>query len=106
MTTSKPKAGQEGVTTGKPGRTSTYTPDLGHQICRRLLEGETLKAICQDKGMPSDSTVRVGYHTMADDIIDIADFHRQYSRNPSRCHRTTVSGLTMTTASSSDCFQR
>ena len=96
MTTSKPKAGQEGVTTGKPGRTSTYTPDLGHQICRRLLEGETLKAICQDKGMPSDSTVRlwvldnvqgfaeqyararlVGYHTMADDIIDIADFHRE-----------------------------
>jgi hypothetical protein len=26
------------------------------------------------------------------------DFQRQYKRKPSRCHRTTVSGLTMVTA--------
>lgn len=26
------------------------------------------------------------------------DFHRQYARKPCRCHRSTVSGLTMTTA--------
>jgi hypothetical protein len=64
----------------------------GHLICRRLLEGETLKSICQGPDMPADSTVRlsvldnvqgfaeqyacarlVGYHTMADDMLDIAD---------------------------------
>jgi hypothetical protein len=92
MTTNKPKDSRKGVTTAKQGRPSTYTPELGHLICHRLLEGETLKAICQDQGMPADSTVRlwvldnvegfseqyararlVGYHTMADDIIEIAD---------------------------------
>jgi len=76
----------------KPGRPSGYTFELGHLICRRLLEGETLRAICQGHDMPADSTVRlwvldnvegfaeqyararmVGYHTMADDIIEIAD---------------------------------
>jgi hypothetical protein len=36
-----------------------YTPELGHEICRRLLEGETLRAICQDSNMPAESTVRL-----------------------------------------------
>lgn len=80
--------------TSKPARhgRSTYTPELGHEICRRLLEGTPLKIICREEGMPPESTVRlwvpddvhgfaalyararlVGYHTMADDIIEIAD---------------------------------
>src|SRR6476659_7592371 len=69
-----------------------YTPELAHEICRRLTEGETLKVICRDEGMPAASTVRlwvldnvegfadlyararlVGYHTMAEDLIEIAD---------------------------------
>lgn len=69
-----------------------YTPELAHEICRRLTEGETLKVLCRAKGMPAESTVRlwvlddvegfaalyararlVGYHTMADDLIEIAD---------------------------------
>lgn len=80
--------------TSKPTRhgRSTYTPELGHEICRRLLEGTPLKIICREEGMPPESTVRlwvlddaqgfaalyararlVGYHTMADEIIEIAD---------------------------------
>jgi hypothetical protein len=69
-----------------------YTPELADEICRRLLEGNTLKVICRDEGMPAESTVRlwalddvegfaaryararmVGYQTMADDIIEISD---------------------------------
>ena len=69
-----------------------YTPELAHEICRRLTEGETLRVICQGEEMPAASTVRlwvlddlngfaehyararlVGYHTMADDLIEIAD---------------------------------
>jgi hypothetical protein len=30
------------------------------------------------------------------------DFQRQYKRNPARCHRRTVSGLTMVTAFNAD----
>ena len=69
-----------------------YTPELAHEICRRLTEGETLRVICQADDMPSESTVRlwvlddvegfaahyararlVGYHTMADELIEISD---------------------------------
>jgi hypothetical protein len=69
-----------------------YTPELAHEICRRLTEGETLKVICKGKGMPAASTVRlwvldnlegfadlyararlVGYHTMADELVEISD---------------------------------
>jgi hypothetical protein len=74
------------------GRPGTYTPELGHEICRRLLEGTPLKIIGKEEGMPPSSTVRlwvlddvegfaalyararlVGYHAMADDLIEIAD---------------------------------
>ena len=69
-----------------------YTPELAYEICRRLTDGETLKVICRGEGMPAASTVRlwvldnvegfadlyararlVGYHTMADELIEIAD---------------------------------
>jgi len=36
---------------------SAYTPELGAEICRRLTEGESLKAICRDEGMPCYATV-------------------------------------------------
>ena len=35
-----------------------YTPALADEICRRISEGESLRAICRDPGMPSDGTVR------------------------------------------------
>lgn len=73
------------------GRPSTYTPEIAAEICRRLLDGETLKVLCRDPEMPPESTVRlwvldvdgfaalytrarlVGYLAMADDLQEIAD---------------------------------
>ncbi len=51
----------------KKGRPSLYTEVLAAKICRRLAEGETLRAICRDKVMPAISTVmgwpRPRHHT-------------------------------------------
>ena len=77
----------------KKGRPSLYTEALAAKICRRLAEGESLRAICADKAMPSISTVMGwlfdGNHgdfseqyarareaqaeVRADEIVDIAD---------------------------------
>lgn len=76
----------------KSRRRPVYNTELGHEICRRLTEGDTLRVICRGDDMPTESTVRlwvlddvegfsaqyararlVGYHTMADDLLDIAD---------------------------------
>jgi len=35
-----------------------YTPELAAEICRRMAEGESLRAICRDPGMPPEATVR------------------------------------------------
>ena len=73
-----------------------YTPELGAKIAQRLASGkETLRTICEDIGECTDAAVRtwainprhpfyqlyarareVGYHAMADDLIDIADNSR------------------------------
>jgi hypothetical protein len=42
-----------------PGRPSDYTEDIAAAICARLVEGESLKAICREDGMPAASTVFV-----------------------------------------------
>jgi hypothetical protein len=39
------------------GRPSEYTPEIGMQICERLVEGETLRKICFDPEMPGRSTI-------------------------------------------------
>jgi len=39
------------------GRPSTYSEELAATICERLVEGESLKAICRSDGMPAASTV-------------------------------------------------
>ena len=77
----------------KKGRPSLYTEALAAKICQRLAEGESLRAICADKAMPSISTVMGwlfdGNHgdfpeqyarareaqaeIRADEIVDIAD---------------------------------
>lgn len=46
--------------------------DLKTEICRRLLEGESLRAICMSEGMPSKSTV---FLWLADD----EDFAARYA---------------------------
>lgn len=35
----------------------TYTPELGDKICARLADGESLRTVCKDEGMPCKSTV-------------------------------------------------
>jgi hypothetical protein len=73
-------------------RDSVYTPAIADGICRRMSDGESLRAICRDTGMPPEATVRQwvrddrdGFtaryreaRTMlverwADEIIEIAD---------------------------------
>ena len=74
------------------GPASVYTEDLGKRICDELAEGRTLRSVCEAGEMPSEVTIRrwaidldhpfsaqytraraVGYHKMADDLIDISD---------------------------------
>jgi hypothetical protein len=73
-------------------RPTAYTDEIAEEICARLAEGQTLSSICRREGMPSERTVRswaldpshafspryarareVGYHKMADDLLDIVD---------------------------------
>lgn len=42
---------------GNPGKPSTYTTEVGDEICRRLAEGEPLAQICRDEHMPAVRTV-------------------------------------------------
>lgn len=73
------------------GRPSLFTQELADQICARLSDGETLRAICRDDGMPANQTVlrwvskneafaeqyaearKTGYTLMADQLTEIAD---------------------------------
>jgi hypothetical protein len=41
----------------KLGRPSYYTPELGFQICERMVEGESVQTICLDPDMPSRTTI-------------------------------------------------
>lgn len=91
--TTKPNKGQfQKGWEGGPGRPSKYTPELGDEICARLAAGESLRQICRDDSMPDESAVRgwalnlehpfsplytrareIGYHGMADEVLEIAD---------------------------------
>ena len=73
------------------GRPSTYDPALGLRICERIMDGETLGAICDDEEMPGrgqvlrwlagDPDFRLQYRQavvlraelMAEDLLRIAD---------------------------------
>jgi terminase small subunit-like protein len=37
---------------------TNYAPEIADTICTRMSEGESLRAICRDPGMPSGGTVR------------------------------------------------
>lgn len=39
------------------GRQTTYTEEIAEEICRRLANGEFLRVICREEGMPSWRTV-------------------------------------------------
>ena len=79
-------------TPGKGGPRTLYSKRLGSEICRRLASGRSLLSIAADPGMPAAPTVvdwvnkdvngfgaayararELGYHAMADEILEIAD---------------------------------
>lgn len=41
----------------KAGRPSNYTFELGQAICERIADGDSLRSICNDEGMPNRTTV-------------------------------------------------
>ena len=77
----------------KTGRLTKYTVALANELCRRIAEGESLRAICKDEHQPSVRTImnwlfdgehkefeqeyararRVQAEMFAEEIIDIAD---------------------------------
>ncbi len=65
-----------GAKSKKKGRPSLYTDKLAAEICRRLAEGESLRAICADKAMPGISTVMGwlfdGNHAFSGDLQALA----------------------------------
>jgi hypothetical protein len=69
-----------------------FQQNIADVICDRLANGESLRAICRDEGMPSEATVRawalddvcgfaaqyarareLGYDRLAEEILEIAD---------------------------------
>ncbi len=78
-------------------RESTYTPEIGAEICERIANGEPLRAICRDEHMPSWRTVynwieldadfaariararELGFDAIAEDTIAMID------KEPERC---------------------
>lgn len=76
------------MTTGRP---SSYTQEIGDEICERMSEGESLRSICSSPGFPNRASVFRWLHsnevfrsqyarareeqaeTLADEIINIAD---------------------------------
>ncbi len=55
------------------GRVSEYTKEVGDTICARIADGESLRSICRDEGMPARGTVHVW-------LIKFQDFQDQYAR--------------------------
>lgn len=55
------------------GRPSDYTPELAADICGRIADGQSLRAICRAEDMPASSTVFVW-------LQQHADFTEQYAR--------------------------
>lgn len=77
---------------GRPKGRPTYNQDIADRICEELRKGKTLRAVCRLPGMPDEALVRqwandealgfysqyaqareIGYHVMADELIDICD---------------------------------
>lgn len=74
------------------GRPSDFTQETATEICKRLAAGQTLREVCRDEAMPSESVVRgwalddregfsaqytrareLGYMAMADELLEVAD---------------------------------
>lgn len=55
------------------GRPTIYSDEIAGKICNRLMEGESLVSICEDKDLPSTSTV---YNW----LNDLPEFVDKYTR--------------------------
>ena len=55
------------------GRPTIYTPLIAESICERIADGESLRRICEDDGMPSAESVRRW-------VRDDEAFRGQYAR--------------------------
>lgn len=91
MARKKAEADSAPVAPKKIGRPTIYTPELVETICTRMIDGESLRAICRDEHMPPAGTVLrwVSQHkefrdqyedamaqraeSMFEEILDIAD---------------------------------
>jgi hypothetical protein len=60
------------MTTGRP---SIFTKKLGYNICKRIAEGESVRAIVRDKEMPSASSI---FRWLLDE--DKKEFWEQYEK--------------------------
>lgn len=87
----QPEAEQAAPPKKKMGRPSIYSEDLVNQICIKLSLGQSLRSICSEEGMPSQTLVYQWLYskpdflekytrareeqaeTHADEIVDIAD---------------------------------
>lgn len=61
--------------TASAGRPSGYSDELADTICERLADGESLRSICCDENMPSQSMV---FRWLADERY--ASFREKYAR--------------------------
>jgi hypothetical protein len=75
-----------------PGGQTKFTQAVADRICELLADGWSLRQACREPGMPNERTVRdwardekhpfapqyarareIGYHAMADELLEIAD---------------------------------
>lgn len=56
------------------GRPTSFTDEIANAICERIADGESLRSICSDDGMPSKSTV---FEWLADEKF--ARFRTKYA---------------------------
>jgi hypothetical protein len=86
---------------GKRGRPSVYTQDVADEICLRMAEGESLRAICRTPGMPLASTVRKWV------VQDMQGFFQQYARaREAQAHALAEELLEIADNGSNDWMQR
>ncbi len=66
----------------KMGRPTAYTEELGDDICERLMNGESLRSICDASEMPNRSTVFRWLHmaTLPNAEPYYVEFSTQYAR--------------------------
>ncbi len=57
----------------KTGRPELYTKELGDTVCEAIANGQSMRGVCREKGMPSLSTVFKW-------IREIPEFTQQYAR--------------------------